>query len=134
LSDIAAARPHHRLLAVDDNADSAELVARIGGRCGYEAQTAENPRKVRQLLVEWQPAVVTLDLCMPEVDGIDLLSVLVETKFSGRVLIISGQADLLRRSAARLATARGLAVAADIQKPVDVAALRRVLSEIAETL
>jgi two-component system, chemotaxis family, chemotaxis protein CheY len=134
LSDNPAAEAQHRLLAVDDNPDSAELVARIAARCGYDARTAHNPRTVRQLLIDWRPAVVTLDLCMPEADGIDLLSVLVETRFSGRVLIISGQEALLRRSAAKLGTARGLAVTADIQKPVDVAALRLTLIEIKETL
>jgi DNA-binding NtrC family response regulator len=123
-----------RLLAVDDNADSAELVARIAGRCGYETRTASVPTDVRQVLAEWKPDVVTLDLCMPDIDAIDLFPVLKEAAFGGPVLIISGLDPWLRRSATKLATARGLNVVGDMEKPLDPAMLRRKLAEVRDAL
>jgi DNA-binding response OmpR family regulator len=119
-----------RLLAVDDNADSANIVARVAGRCGYEAMTASEPGDVRRLIEEWKPDVLTLDLCMPDIDAIDLFPVLEEAKFGGPVLIISGLDRWLRRSATKLASARGLNVVGDLEKPLDLAALRAKLAEV----
>ena len=119
-----------RLLAVDDNADSAELVARVAAKCGYDAQTIADPRALRQMLDEWKPEVLTLDLCMPEADGIGLLSMLEESGFGGQLVIISGQEGWLRKAAGRLASLRGLRVADEMGKPVDLRALRQLLTSL----
>jgi DNA-binding NtrC family response regulator len=119
-----------RLLAVDDSADSADLVARVAVKCGYEAQAISDPKSVRALVVSWKPEVLTLDLCMPEADGIDLLSMLEETGFEGLLVIISGQDGWFRKAASRLAEVRGLKVVDDLQKPVDINALRQLLSRL----
>jgi DNA-binding NtrC family response regulator len=121
-----------RLLAVDDSADSADLVARVAAKCGYEAQATSDPTSVRALVTSWKPEVLTLDLCMPEADGIDLLSVLEDAGFDGRLVIISGQDGWFRKAASRLAETRGLTVVDDLQKPVDIAALRELLSRLRE--
>jgi len=119
-----------RLLAVDDSADSADLVARVAVKCGYEAQAISDPKSVKALVVSWKPEVLTLDLCMPEADGIDLLSMLEETGFEGLLVIISGQDGWFRKAASRLAEVRGLKVVDDLQKPVDINALRQLLSRL----
>lgn len=119
-----------RLLAVDDSVDSADLVARVASRCGYEAQATSDPSTVRALVRGWKPEVLTLDLCMPEADGIDLLSVLEESGFDGCLVIISGQEDWFRKAASRLAETRGLKVVDDLQKPVDITALGRLLKRL----
>lgn len=119
-----------RLLAVDDSADSADLVARVAVKCGYDAQAISDPKSVRALVVDWKPEVLTLDLCMPEADGIDLLSVLEETRFSGVLVIISGQDGWFRKAASRLAEVRGLKVVDDLQKPINIGALRQLLSRL----
>jgi len=121
-----------RLLAVDDNSDSAELIARVAVKCGYEARSVTNPSSLGEMLHQWKPQVLTLDLCMPEEDGISLLSLLKDTGFSGSLIIISGQDDWFRKTAGRLASARGLNVAQDLSKPVDLKALREVLNELAK--
>jgi DNA-binding NtrC family response regulator len=122
-----------RLLAVDDSADSADLVARVAAKCGYDAQATSDPTSVRALVASWKPAVLTLDLCMPEADGIDLLSVLEETSFAGLLVIISGQDGWFRKAASRLAETRGLKVVDDLQKPVDIATLRQLLSRLRQS-
>lgn len=117
-----------RLLAIDDSADSAELVARVATNCGFDAQALSDPRRVSSVLASWKPDVLTLDLCMPDADGLDLLAVLQDAAFSGVLIIISGQDGWFRKAAARLAATRGLTVVDDMQKPVDIGALRQLLS------
>ncbi len=119
-----------RLLAVDDSVDSADLVARVAAKCGYEAQATSDPTQVRALVVSWKPEILTLDLCMPEADGIDLLAVLEAAGYDGLLVIISGQDGWFRKAASRLAETRGLKVVDDLQKPVNVAALRELLSRL----
>jgi CheY-like chemotaxis protein len=63
-----------KLLAVDDNLDSAELIARVARKCGYDVRTMEDTRSIRQMLNDWKPEVLTLDLCMPQEDGIALMT------------------------------------------------------------
>jgi two-component system chemotaxis response regulator CheB len=115
---------------MDDNSDSAELIARVATKCGYDARPIADSRLLRQMLAEWKPEVLTLDLCMPEEDGIGLLSLLEEAGFEGQLVIISGQDDWLRKAAGRLAALRGLKVANDFAKPVDLKALRNLLSSL----
>jgi DNA-binding response OmpR family regulator len=119
-----------RLLAIDDNRDSAELVVRVARRCGYDARPLTDQADLPQTLRDWRPDVLTLDLCMPEADGISLFSVLQAGKFAGDVIIISGQDDWLRKVAGRLATVHGLRVADDLAKPVDVRRLQELLTRL----
>jgi CheY-like chemotaxis protein len=120
-----------RLLAVDDNSDSAELIARVAAKCGYDARSMTDPSSLGRILAEWKPQVLTLDLCMPEEDGISVLSLLTQSGFSGHLLIISGQDEWFRKTASWLASARGLNVADDLCKPVDLKALRELLTQLA---
>jgi CheY-like chemotaxis protein len=117
-----------RLLALDDNPDSADLIARLGTKCGYESRGISDTRLLTDLVETWKPDVISLDLCMPEEDGIVVLSTLQEVGFAGDLVIISGQDSWLRKSASRLATARGLKVSADFSKPLDLSAFRSLLS------
>jgi DNA-binding response OmpR family regulator len=122
--------PKARLLAVDDNSDSAELIARVASKCGYDSRPMTDLRPLRRVLDEWKPQVLTLDLVMPQEDGIAILSMLKESKFSGTLIIISGQDDWLRETAHRLASACGLNVAHHLSKPIDLKELRGVLTNL----
>ena len=119
-----------RLLAVDDHADSAELIARIAMKLGYEARSASSPDSLRERLSDWHPDILTLDLCMPEEDGVGVFSLLNQLQFTGRIVIISGHDEWLRKSASRLASALGLQIAGNLAKPIDLKALRGLLTDM----
>jgi DNA-binding response OmpR family regulator len=125
-----AAKHALRLLSVDDNLDSAELVARIARRCNYEAEVATTAHEIRAALQRFQPDILALDLSMPELNGLDLLRLLQEAQFKGRLIIISGHDDFMRASAGRLAEARGLQLVGDLQKPLDPGRLRDLLGTL----
>jgi two-component system, chemotaxis family, chemotaxis protein CheY len=119
-----------RLLAIDDNLDSAELIARIANKCGYEARAIADVPALSRVVMDWMPDIITLDLCMPQDDGFVVLSMLREQGFSGSLLIISGQDEWLRKAAGRLATARGLKVITDMSKPINIGELRVALTSL----
>jgi CheY-like chemotaxis protein len=118
-----------RLLAIDDHRDSAELIVRVAEKLGFEAKAASTPDVLRAQLAAWRPDIVTVDLCMPEEDGFEVFVLLGKLGFTGRVIIISGRDEWLRKSATVLATARGLRIAGHLAKPVDLKLLRSVLTE-----
>jgi two-component system, chemotaxis family, chemotaxis protein CheY len=118
-----------RLLAIDDNADSAELIVRLAGKSGYEARSLQDLNGLTETLKQWMPQVITLDLCMPQEDGIEILGRLQDCGFSGALLIVSGQEDWFRQSAVRLAGARGFDIVEQLSKPVDIKSLRSLLSD-----
>jgi CheY-like chemotaxis protein len=123
-------RRRARLLAIDDHTDSAELIARVASKLGYDSRTAAGPNELRDTLGSWLPDILTVDLSMPEEDGLGVFSLLQQQGYGGRIVIISGHDEWLRRAAGRLAAAKGLNVAGNLSKPIDLKMLRGLLAEL----
>jgi hypothetical protein len=56
-----------------------------------------------------------------------------DVRFAGQVIIISGQDDWFRKVAVKLADTRGIKILQDFQKPIDIGALRQVLTQVLES-
>jgi CheY-like chemotaxis protein len=63
------ADPGRHVLVVDDEPDIRALVAELLADEGYEVRTAANGRAALAIIDNWRPAVILLDLMMPEMDG-----------------------------------------------------------------
>jgi CheY-like chemotaxis protein len=117
-----------RLLAVDDSEYSAELTSRFAERCGFETRFVTDAMEVTEIVKNWHPDVVATDICMPEMDAIELFGALSECGFDGELILISGHDEKLRGQARRLAEIKRLQVRADLQKPLELKSLRAVLN------
>ncbi len=124
----------YRLLAVDDDKDSAELIVRNALRCGYECFPVYDAHTLREIIPHWRPHVITLDLCLPDAEKFETISILQAVQYAGDLIIISGQADAYRKEAAEFAASGGLRVTADLPKPIQIAELRKVLNAIKDGL
>jgi PAS domain S-box-containing protein len=62
-----------RVLIIDDDPDSRELVSMVIAQAGAEAITAASAAEFLNVLESFQPDVVVSDIGMPEVDGYTLL-------------------------------------------------------------
>ena len=123
-----------RLLLIDDEPQLADFVARAGDLCGYDPQVADGDDDFRAEFIADPPAVVALDLGMPDSDGIELLRFLAERDFAGPVLIISGFDRRVLDSAFRLGEALGLKMVGPLEKPTRLEALEQLLLEVKPTL
>ena len=112
------------LLAVDDDPSSAELVVRVAERCGFEAFATSDSRGVVELIRQLDPDILAVDICMPNVDALDLFKMLAADKFKGHIIIVSGQDQSTLNSAARYAEALGLNAPKTMQKPLNFQDLR----------
>jgi CheY-like chemotaxis protein len=71
LSPSQAAHRPHRVLIVDDSDDAAWALASLLQSCGHEVHVAHSGRKALDLAERLRPAVIFLDLAMPEMDGFE---------------------------------------------------------------
>ena len=62
-----------RILVVDDEADSRDLVAAIVTRCGGEVRCCESAAEALKTFREWKPNLLVSDIGMPHEDGYALL-------------------------------------------------------------
>lgn len=116
-----------RLLAVDDDASSAELIVRVAERCGYEAFATSDLRGAVTLAKALNPDIVAVDINMPNIDGLGLFELLAAAGYLGRILIVSGEDDRVLRQTQAKAEAMGLLVPYVQQKPLDFQKLRDML-------
>lgn len=117
-----------RLLAVDDDADSAELIVRVAERCGYEAFATSDSRGVINLTKALSPDIMAVDINMPNIDASALFVLLAQSNFAGRILIVSGEDENVLRATQAQAQALGLSVPFLQQKPLDFQKLRAMLT------
>lgn len=117
-----------KLLAVDDDAPSAELIVRVAERCGYDAFATSDSRGVINLVAALRPDVMAVDISMPHVDAIDLFRLLAEARYPGDIIIVSGQDQQTLTMVQRSAELMGLNRPHVHQKPLDFADLRRTLT------
>jgi two-component system CheB/CheR fusion protein len=68
----AAVRRAHRILVVDDNADSAEATALLARAWGHEVATAEDALSALAVAERFAPDCVLVDIGLPDMDGYEL--------------------------------------------------------------
>jgi CheY-like chemotaxis protein len=62
-----------KVLIVDDHYDSANVLARLLRSHGFEPQVASDPQLVLDIVRQFHPDAVLLDVMMPGMSGLDLL-------------------------------------------------------------
>lgn len=128
MSSFASLQPM-RLMAVDDDASSAELIVRVAERCGYEAFATSDSRGVINLAKALKPQIMAIDINMPNIDAIGLFELLAKEGYAGRVLIVSGEDQAVLKATQARAEAFGLRVPYVQQKPLDFGKLRAMLMD-----
>jgi two-component system chemotaxis response regulator CheB len=78
-----------KVLVVDDSALMRKLLTDVLVEGGYEVKTARNGAEGVEMVVQWQPDVVTLDINMPEMDGLTALSLIMSARPTPVVMVSS---------------------------------------------
>jgi len=78
-----------KVLVVDDSALMRRLLTTVLSEAGFQVCTARNGAEGVQRLTEWEPDVVTLDINMPEMDGLTALSLMMQARPTPVVMVSS---------------------------------------------
>ncbi|HEY3065307.1 MAG TPA: response regulator [Methylomirabilota bacterium] len=116
--------PLARVLVIDDDADTREVLSVFLAHQGYRPALADGGREGLKLAVSEPPDVVLLDVMMPDVNGLDVLGRLRLLHPALPVIMTTASSDPdVAREALRLGAFRYL------RKPIDLDGLDRVIEE-----
>ena len=85
-----------RVVIVDDERHIRELLQVSLRRHGFETRTAIDGQAGLQLIMEWSPDVVLLDVMLPRIDGLALLP-LIRRHCEAPILMLSAKGDVGER-------------------------------------
>jgi CheY-like chemotaxis protein len=121
----ASVFPNHRVMVVDDNLDSARSLALLLKKLGAQVQVAHDGPSALDLLAQYHPTVVLLDIGMPGMDGYEVARRIRSQPNGDQFLLIAltgwGQEDDRQRS-------RQAGFDHHLLKPADLSALKAIVA------
>jgi CheY-like chemotaxis protein len=117
-----------RLLSVDDDPGVLAVIRRVGRDLGFEVDAVDHGSYFMGAYARNKPDIVTLDLFMPEVDGIELIRWLTEVGCTARIILVSGASHQYAEMARRIGQDGGKLAIACLTKPFSIADLRTALA------
>jgi two-component system chemotaxis response regulator CheY len=82
-----------KMLIVDDSNVIRRAIARHVGTSDYEIRSAGNGHEALQVFDEFAPEIVTMDITMPELDGLSCVEAILNKNPDTKILVISALAD-----------------------------------------
>lgn len=76
LTDQQDTQERKKILVVDDNQDSRELVIKILGRKNYSLLEAQDGEDALNKIISEKPDLVLMDISMPKMDGFEVTRIL----------------------------------------------------------
>jgi two-component system response regulator AtoC len=112
----------HKLLIVDDEENMCVLLKRVLGKAGYEVECAGSGEKALQLAGEIPFELAVVDVCMPEMDGIEVLARLKTIDKKLPVIMTSAFPSSEKRE-----RAKSFGCSDYLSKPVDMKHLKELI-------
>ena len=125
VSSVHEAIGPRRVLIVDDNVDSADVIAHVLELQGYETRVAYEPFSALAMATEFQPHVAILDVNLPTLAGFELGAAVSADLPMCRLIAITGDATALNSLRSQWAGFHGF-----LTKPIG---LPELLGAVAET-
>lgn len=123
-----------KIMALDDEPFMLKLIGRILADMGYTSVTTCDSGHAALVLIgspNESPDLILLDLNMPEMDGLEFVRRLVDRRFGGSVILVSGEDERMQQAAEKLASAHGITVLGHLHKPATPAGLAELIGKLA---
>ena len=121
-----------RILALDDEPLMLKLLSHMLAGLGFATViTCDNGGAA----LEWvdspgsYPDLILLDLNMPEMDGVEFVRHLVERRYAGSLILVSGEVERMLQTAVKLVQAHKIPVLGHLHKPVTPDGLKVLLEK-----
>ncbi len=122
--ECCVSKGHEKVLVVDDQAGIRQLLHEILQDENYDVRVAENGKKSLEILQEYQPEIILLDMTMPVMGGLEVLRELRKLPVHARTIMLTayGEAEYVDK-------AKELGAYAYITKPFDIVKLCNMLAK-----
>ncbi|MBV9559504.1 MAG: response regulator [Bradyrhizobium sp.] len=120
------------LLVIEDADLHLSILCKIAQQAGFTATGAHSVAEAARFVRERTFDCITLDLSLGEQSGVEILKLLAEIGCRTPIIIISASDDEARALTRHVGSLLNLNLRQPIPKPINLAALRRTLTCIAE--
>jgi len=117
---VAVEKSTLRILVLDDEPSMLKLLAHMLARQGYtQVTTCDSGHRALDLIAGPNTAtdLVLCDLNMPEMDGIEFVRKLVERRYTGSLILVSGEDERVLQTAEKLVQAHSITLLGRLGKP-----------------
>ncbi len=128
----ALAKP--RLLIVDDNPEICEFIGLVASGLDLEVVTSTSASSALGVIEGLKPNIILLDLCMPDIDGIEMISILGEKHCDAAIILISGMDQRTLASVKALGEDHKLRIHATLNKPMSIETIETTLSPLLDEI
>ena len=130
-AEAGTASSARRMLVIDDDPFTLKLMRRILARQGFfEVTACASGQAALETIDGWDDGADKLILCdlnMPEMDGVEFVRRLAERKFTGALILISGEDERVLQTATKLVRAHNLGILGYLRKPIASDQLRAMI-------
>ena len=106
-----------KVFIVDDDPDFADFVADVADGAGFEVDVHRSAKECLAALRGADPAVVVMDVVMPDMDGVELVQAIGKEKPTVPVIVMSGYDSNYLGLVKTLGQASGVTIVATLMKP-----------------
>jgi len=121
-----------KILVIDDNKYHCEFITAAAELFSWNCVITLNVSAFFDNLAP-DTAVILLDLMMPEMDGIELLTLLAQRGCRAQIILMSGVGGQVLTATDQFAQSLGLSVAGYLRKPFRLAELESIVTETLQT-
>jgi EAL domain-containing protein (putative c-di-GMP-specific phosphodiesterase class I)/FixJ family two-component response regulator len=119
------------IVLLDDDPFMLKLLSVMLAQLGYTRLAAcDNGEKALQQVTEGAVDLIFLDINMPGMDGVEFIRRLVDCRYSGSVILVSGENSRILESVEKLIEAHHLIALGRLQKPVKPEELANLIGRL----
>lgn len=122
------------LLVVDDEPDMAKFIAIVGEEAGYDIRMAHSGHEFQQVYLDSDPALIVMDVAIPDMDAIELLAWLGDAGNITPIILISGYGEHMLSWASTIGERAGNTVIQTLSKPINLEILEHALSDFIKNI
>jgi len=124
------------IIIIDDEVQIAELLAEVGQMAGYKTTTYTEARYFLKNFSRdnQKKSIIFLDLSMPDIDGIEVITELGKRQCKAGIFLMSGFDTELLNSARHIALEYDLNIIETLNKPMDIGYVSQLLEDLKATL
>lgn len=121
-----------KIMVLDDEPLMLKLLARMLANLGYTSvSTCDSGRAALDMTDSpaGPPDLILLDINMPEMDGLEFVRHLVERRYTGSIILVSGEDERMQQAAEKLARAHKITVLGHLHKPATPEGLAELIGK-----